>query len=519
MPFHRQAIMLNAVLTAALFAVMFGAVGRFAPQWNPVPVLIVCFLIALEAGIVHRTFRRERMWAAELMRYLVPELLVMAVAMRVAVSLSLPANVTFWETARRWLYDPVSVFDSAYVVALVLGVIVGLLAHVAMEDLLELAPRRFDRPVTNDEEQRSAAMAADERSAALRRINRRFLTGGMVVLCCLALEAVNIDRIGGPSHPISWLSGVSALAYLISGFLLHSQGRLALLQSRWRLEGAAVAQDVERRWNRSNWLIVVGVGVAMLALPRTYALGLLDTIAHTLGYLGYVIAVVGYSVIWLFSLLLLVPAYLVSLLFPPVGQTTAPPPEVPQLAPPPQAPPAEPRLLTALIFWMCMLALIGYATMLVAQRHPGVVAAVTSRGPLGWLRRLLGGWWREGRALARQVGHVMQERWAQLRPQPAARRSLINLRRLAPRELIIYFYTSTLRRAAQRGVPRPPAQTPYEYRETLAAQLPEAEQDVAELTEAFVEARYAPVDPGPADAERARRPWERMRQLLRRRAN
>jgi hypothetical protein len=79
-----------------------------------------------------------------------------------------------------------------------------------------------------------------------------------------------------------------------------------------------------------------------------------------------------------------------------------------------------------------------------------------------------------------------------------------------------YFYRSTLRRAQGRGVGRRRSQAPREYETQLRRHLPEAADDIAALTDAYVEAAYAPRPTSPDDARRARQPWERLRRLLRR---
>src|SRR5204863_9826449 len=141
----------------------------------------------------------------------------------------------------------------------------------------------------------------------------------------------------GPSRPISGLSAGGALLYLVSGFLLYSQARLALLQARWRLDGIRVAEAVTRRWARASLALIGGVAVAALVLPRAYGLGLLDTLRGALGLLGYGLALIGYLVVWLFSLLALIPALLIALLAP--RGETATPRSLPQFEPPDLPPP------------------------------------------------------------------------------------------------------------------------------------------------------------------------------------
>ena len=324
-----------------------------------------------------------------------------------------------------------------------------------------------------------------------------------------------------PGRPPSTLSSVAAVVYFTCGFLLYSQARLALLRSRWQIDGAQVSAEVPRRWSRVSWLIIVGVlGVGAL-LPRAYGLGLLGTLQRSIGLLGYGIALVGYALTTLISLLAVLPLLLISWLS---GRSTTntEPLGLPQFPPPPDAPPPsvyEPNLGASLIFWVCMALLAVYAATIVLQRNPGLVRALTQRGPILWLLQRLGWLWRDTRAWAGQAA----ERARVLLARPAAARQQripsLRLRRLAPRELVRYFYRSTLQRAAAGGVPRRHSQTPYEYSARLAQQLPEAQPDLAELTEAFVLAEYSPRPLDAEDARRARRPWERVRRKLRKLAH
>jgi hypothetical protein len=475
------------------------------------------FLVAIEAGLIHHAFRREHMWIDELLRYVVPEIFVMLILMRVATTLGIGA-ATLAADAQRWLYDPLSVFDMSFIFAILAGFLVGALMHAAVRDLFELEPRASEAPgAAADENQFVAAMNNRDRTAALRRISSRFVFGGAFLLLALGIEVVNVQRVGGTSLPISGLSAVAALVYLISGFVLYSQARLTLLRTRWNIEGATVSDAVGRRWTRMSWLLIAGVAMAAALLPRTDRLGLLTTLQQTLGLIGNGLAILGYLLTSLLSLLAVLPLLLLSLL---TGRDSggSMPPATPLSAMPAPPPPAkfEPNLLTALIFWICMLLLAIYAIGLIIQRHPGLLRALTTHGPLAWLMEQLSWLWRDTRQWAGQVterARTLLRRPVTIRP---ARIPGLRLGRLAPRELVRYFYRSTLRRAAAGGLPRRRAQTPYEYSATLAQHLPEAQEDIAELTDAFVVAEYSPRPVGQADAQRARRPWERVRRRLRR---
>ncbi|MBS1968575.1 MAG: DUF4129 domain-containing protein [Chloroflexi bacterium SZAS-1] len=513
---NRQGLLFSALMLAALVAALCGPVQRFIPDWQPLYLIGASFLVALEAGAVHYTFRREALWGDEIARYLVPEVFVMIVLMRVATALA-QGHTQLFALARDWLYDPLQVFDTSFVVAIILGLMIGLVAHLTMRDLFLLEPRPTDAHLSTAEDMRHAAlMATYDRRAALRRVGSRFIQGGVLLLLALGLESVNIQQISAPGLPISRLSSIAALVYFICGFLLYSQAWLAFLRARWYIDGATIAAEVPRRWTIVSGLIIGGIVGGASFLPRAYGMGLLATLQQSLGLLGYLIAVIGYGLTTLVSVLAVLPLLLLSWL---TGRGSQQPlPELPQIVPPPDAPPPgtyEPRLWAAMLFWLCMALLAGYAILIVVQRNPGLMQVLTRRGPLGWLLRQLAWLWRDTRVWA---GQAAQRARALLQRPPQATVTRIpglRLRRLAPRELVRYFYRSTLRRAAAGGVPRRTSQTPYEYSARLAQHLPEAQADLTDLTEAFVVAEYSPHPVDTAAAQRARQPWERIRRRLR----
>jgi hypothetical protein len=509
---HRQGVILNALMLAALVAGLSGPFHRFLSSWDPRYLVGACFIVALTAGLIHQTFRRDRMWTSELLRYVLPELLLLLVIMRVITTLSVDVSTLAADIAR-WFYDPLGIFDLGMVAGLVVGLLVAVMAHQSAQNLADLTPSTSDIPPVSGEDLIAGRVLSEERTVALARISRRFVFGGVLLLLALALEVVNVQRLTGPSLPLSNLSAVAALCYLISGLLLYSQARLALLQSRWQFDGARVSEHVVRRWTRASWLFVGGIVLVALVLPRTYAMGLLDTLRAALGLLGYGITLVGYLLVWLFSLVALLPAWLLSLLTlqsESSAEALAPPRLI---APPPPQVVHQPQFVPALLFWVCMLVLVGYALAIVVRRYPVPFRRLLSYGVLGALRAWLRARWASAQALSQAVGERVRRRSPEQAP-PAARRSRLRLGQLGPRDLVRYFYRSVLRQAAARGLSRRRGQTPYEYAEQLGRDLPEARSDIRELTDVFVEARYSRRAISVQRARRTRHPWERLRRML-----
>jgi hypothetical protein len=92
---------------------------------------------------------------------------------------------------------------------------------------------------------------------------------------------------------------------------------------------------------------------------------------------------------------------------------------------------------------------------------------------------------------------------------------MFRLGALTPRERVLYYYLSIVRRAGQQGFPRRRHQTPHEYSTTLESNLPQLEEDIETLTQAFIEARYSRHELAPDQEQRVRANWERVKSALR----
>jgi hypothetical protein len=102
-----------------------------------------------------------------------------------------------------------------------------------------------------------------------------------------------------------------------------------------------------------------------------------------------------------------------------------------------------------------------------------------------------------------------------------ARRRLpgwLRLRNLDPERQVRYYYLSILHHAAEAGVPRQKSETPYTYGPRLAEHLPPEEsapEAVTDLTDAFVQVRYAGGPISPERLAQAKSRWAQLKRLLR----
>jgi hypothetical protein len=222
-------------------------------------------------------------------------------------------------------------------------------------------------------------------------------------------------------------------------------------------------------------------------------------------------------------------ALLLSPLFSLFRQTPQTPPSAIQprpLLPSAQAwtMPAGLEVVKSLFFWVFVLGIIGYSVYTLLAHRQGQLgpwAAGSFFARLrAWIQALLSLWRYLGGATRRAVRAATSAVATRLGLRPGAmgpRPRWLSLRRLRPRELILYFYLSTLERAGRLGYRRAPGQTPQEYSQALQARLPEVHDDLWLLTAAFLEARYSRHDIGPQHTSPARQHWQRLKAALQRR--
>ena len=391
-------------------------------------------------------------------------------------------------------------FDVKVVLSSVLALFFWLEAGLTARDLDHLdEPPERDRTYTPPAE----------------RLAGRFFAGGAILLLAAGLARVGLSELLDPSRlsPVGPLLNV--LLYFLLGLILLGQVHYALLHHWWREQRVGIAAGLTGRWVRYSAAFLGLVALLAALLPTNYTLGLLDLLRAGVGLvlylLEFLVIVVTFPFLWLLSHL-----------FP--GGGVATPPALPSfpVQPPPPSAAASPGadwlgVARSLLFWGVVLVMLLYLIRTYLAQHPRVARALAGLGPLRLLRRLWAALWRRLRGYARSVG----ERLPRLRRvRPADRTGARGLMRrvrlgaLPPRERVLYYYLSIVRRADRQGLPRRRPQTPAEYRATLATTVPQAERDVRELTEAFEEARYSLHDVAPPRVSRARANWQRVKAAL-----
>jgi hypothetical protein len=351
---------------------------------------------------------------------------------------------------------------------------------------------------------------ARDRESVLERLAETFLWGGVAMLVAATVIQFLFPEAAALALP--------TLLYFALGIALLSQGRFSVLHTIWERQGISVQPSVARRWLLWGGAFLVGVALAALLLPTRYAVGPVRALLQLLSLLFAALS----FLVGLFLFLVSLP---LALLLPSMERPTMP------SAAPLQVPPAEQsggaslpwvEVLGSALFWVVILAIVGYALLRFVRDRMGTLEGAEGADGTWWRRLLL--WLREVWRTWRRLGQEVQQRLVRRQPERRAERSdawrrpgFFSLRRLAPRELVRYFYLSTVRRAAQAGQPRQRGQTPYEYEAALGARFQELEPDLSGLTDAFIEARYSRRSVELAEAEAIKPLWQRIKSALRRR--
>jgi hypothetical protein len=490
------------------------------PGWNGTPFLVFAFFAGLEGILSERALRQRRIigWGYLVSR--AAEILLLLLLLRLLRYVLLGWD-QLWADALRWPRDLGLLFDEPFLYTCLVFVPMWLGALQMSRLLSQLDVGKGKGPPPEDRTSieyylwLTSPSPVGERRAGLEQLAAFYLWGGIALLLASAAIYGLLPSVRIPAIPI--------LLYFVMGLALLSQGHFSVLHASWETQEVSIQPGIARRW--LPWAVVFGVGVALVAwlLPTRY---LADPIHALLALIGLIVALLYQGVLFVVGLVVLLLYYLLSPLFPEMEA-----PEPPRLEPiEPMArelvgeggPATVPEVLLTSLFWIAILAIVGYALYRFVRDRLGPVfeseeAEDTRWGRLvAWLRDL----WRRWRGWRREVGAQLQARRAQRRAERMARirpPRFLSLRRLSPRELVRYFYLSTERRAAQAGRPRRRDQTPYEYEAELDESFPDLEEDLSGLTEAFVAARYDRRPVGKGDADAVKPLWQRIKAALRRR--
>lgn len=350
-----------------------------------------------------------------------------------------------------------------------------------------------------------------------------FFRGGMVLMLFSGIALVGPDLFRGESDPPSTAIILNVLFYFGTGLILLGQAFFDGIRRRWFVDEVKVAEQTGARWLLYSLIVIMLAALLAFLVPISYSSGLLDTLGTVLAAIWSVVSLLFLPFMLLANLL----GRLLNALFGRDELVEAPIVPTEEL---PRSGAGESSLwewlaridwpsIQSALSWLIALVVIIYVLRSYLRDHADFSLRLGQIGILRLLRRVWQAIWGSLVGAAEDVGEMAEGLLQQLiGRQGLVRRPLsrLLLGRPSPRERIRYLYLSALNRAASRGIGRKYDQTPYEYKGVLGPRVPDAEEDVVQLTEAFVEARYSqqPVQDG--DIEPIYKAWLRLRAALRR---
>jgi hypothetical protein len=491
------------VMSGCIALSLVGLVRLFAPTWNGTYLVAGCVLAALEANYSYQLIRARQLRGADVLRFRAFEIATFFILLKIG-SYAGDRWADVLADVETWPRQPFNIIGAETAVAFILTLLSWWASTQTTRDLDQIGepPERHRHYVP-----------------PMEKLTGRFFWGGAALLIVAGITRIGIAAlldVGRPSVPGLVLN---VLVYFLLGLAMLGQAQFTRLRTQWQAQRIKIAEELASRWVRYSLALIGLAALVAFVLPTGYTVGLLDAVAAIIYVLSAIVTVLGTILSFLLGLLLAPLAMLFGIeRFK--HRRALPPLELPRQQPggPGIATPGWFEILRSLLFWAVTLGMVFYVIRSYLRDRPELLQALASLGPIRALRDLLTALWRRLVGLAEAVNKRIPQQlslWRRRKGPSETSFRFFRLGALSPRERILYYYLSILRRAGQQGFPRRRAQTPHEYDGTLRPHLPEAQQEMGRLTRDFVEARYSthPVDREKEKQVRTR--WQQVKAALR----
>jgi hypothetical protein len=509
---------LIAVAAVCLVLAMLAFIRRLMPSLPPIytELLAIVGVAASITGSITTTWlaqpgQRGKRSAG----YRVAEVVLILGVIRIAIWLTTDS----FPGVEEFLIRPMQSLLDGYFLAGALVVMLAWAMSTAMtEDLLAMALQPDDLYIVRgvgDRWQDTARPVYTDRPAILRRFVARWVIGGILLVILAAGSRYDLPESGGflgvIRQNIDPTVITAIIIYFLAGLVLISQGQLALMRSRWILQKTPSAPAVLQNWPVYALIIIVLIGIVAAMLPLGGTFYLAQILSTILGAIYFFLFGVFRFFLSLFLMLL---SWL-------SGEPVEEPPPPQEPAPTPQfepVPPSEaimPPWAGGLVFWAFAAILLGYAAYIY----------FSGKGTnFAWAKRI---WAMLRTRWLMLFGAYQQWQAARLRAQAArAEEALrgngrglpdwLRLRGLDADRQVRYYYLALLHRAEEAGLPRKEAETPLHYAPRLAEQIEADDANraaIADLTEAFVQVRYAGTHVAPDRLAYLKQIWRQLKKL------
>ncbi len=511
---ERLTSLANHLIVALMLACAVGvlvALGEYLlSPWKGSYLVGVCFLVVVEGMVTYRQVKGLDSLNPELLMLRAAELVVILVLFKLLLY-AIHGIGQLWIDIPLWR---VNFYQNFFTYEYLAGALVIFLTWSVTgyfaEYLFEL---EGDERLLNQERESGLYEA---RPAARRSLVNLILLIGGVIAFLMGFLALDQRRLGLPipelRHGLFYL-----LVYFSLSLVLLSLTQFAVLRARWSLERISISPHLAAHWLAYSLGFLVVLGGLVILLPTQYSLGLLDILRYLFGVLLALLDLIAFII----TLPIIILISLLSRLFGKPSPVT--PLTIKPLPPSPLLNAGGPywlEWLKSLVFWLVFIGVILYAIYYYLQQHSELRERLRHFPLFAALVSFLEGLWGWLRGVNRNLVAAVQVGLRRLRPGvPASTtdqsRRFVSLRRLSPRQRVEFFYLALVRRGGEKGLPRQPAQTPYEYSRALQDHLPGVEGDISSMTDEFMEARYSQHEITAPRASLVQSYWERIKRALR----
>ncbi len=532
----RRNVIRPLLMTALVLAMMIGILTVIETisldiRWmNLLPFFLI---VIFEAIATTLWMRHPDRLILDRNMYRAAELFLLFVFARLISAAVFDEGLPDRELLQLYLRNPLPFFLNAYfLITFLLTVIAWRLAIIPAATFSKLALsqyeiRYYSLPLAVRKARADDQPIETARSRLTDNFTRYWLWGGLLLIVCLgisSIELIDINRDSGflditrLELPPLMLGAI--LVYFIGGFWLLSEARLSTMNAHWLINDVVKNPGIERKWQQLSLLFLLGVAFIAAFIP----IGSTLPISRLLNLIIYAVMLIINLIIFGFGFILTIMLTLLSMLFPGQSESlpSSPPAENFNPQPPPVAQPLDDTavLVFSSAFWTAFVVIVILALLFfLRERKNGLQREqVTSSWAKlrQWLHETWGRFWLRLRGLSLSIPLPQITRQSDPgSPTKSRRWRFVRVNALSPRDQIRYFYLSAVRRAGKKGVKRDSSETPLEFVEDLKSHWPEAEEDVTELTDAFLKARYSPETVQKEDVQPVKQSWKQVRASMR----
>ncbi len=503
----------NALVVALCVCITLPAAAlarQVVPGAYAVILPFACILIAIDLLLISPRLNKLSFFSKEWFLLNGSRWLVILVSLKLLSYAGQDANriVTDLPLMRKDFF--VYLFTPQFFVSLGVVVVVWFACRVLGQDLASLT--WGEREMARDPE----LSLRTDRSQIRQAMVTHIVSFGVLAALMGGAAQWASRRYGQPSNTL-WVA-LDLLIYFVLGLALIGHSQMTILRTSWLWERTPIAKNLVSRWSVYSAAFLMGLAVLAVVLPVGNVSGLLPLLNDAFGVLFYIVQLIAFLAVGLLQLLLAPFLWLFGQPMPtPMMPPPLPAPIVTETARPMLPSPAWYENLQNILFFAIVVMVLGYALRYVLMQHEGLRTALLKLPFVLWLR---GAWqglarlWRGAQAelsLLRQRDGVVE---ADAHAVPHPQNAQPNWHALPLRQQVAWLYAQAVQQAQAKGLPRKPAQTPHEFAATLAQAAPEAQPDVRELTQQFVEARYSQHAVQPDQVSVAEQCVRRIRQAL-----